>query len=82
MRTLIFLTFLMSLQAFALAPECPIYANKNDCIKSVDNSFEQLLDLIKEQYEKENQVKKNEMIEAAKDIKHYESLACLKTCLN
>lgn len=80
MRTLICLTFLMSLQVFAEAPECPLYASQYDCLWTVDKNFDQILDYIKEEYfEGEGQ---GELIEAAKDVKHYEKLACLKTCLN
>ncbi len=79
MRTLLLLTFIMSLQTFAMAPECPQYANKYDCLKSAEDNFEQLLDFIKEEYKEESKI---QLIEAANDVKRYEKLACQKTCLN
>jgi hypothetical protein len=82
MRNLILLTFVMSLQAFAKPPECPIHPNKRECLQSVDQNFHDLLDFLEEEYNNENKAEKIEMIDAANDIKYYESLACQKTCLN
>lgn len=82
MRTLILFTLLLPLQALAEAPECPIYPNKRMCLTSVDESLKKFLDFIDTEYSEDPEDKKKEMIQAANDIKHYESLACQKTCLN
>jgi hypothetical protein len=47
-------------------------------LKSVMENYEGLIDFI----QRESQEKEPEMIQAANDIKRYESLACKKTCLN
>lgn len=72
------LSIFISLSTFAKAPECPLYANKQDCLLSVDENYENLLDLIQEEYN----LGEVEIVEAAIDIKHFESLACQRTCLN
>ena len=78
MRTLILLILLMPLQVFANPPECPGYSNKHDCLRSVNENYEQFLDFINKEYSDGEE----ELIQAANDIKHYESLACQKTCWN
>lgn len=68
----------MPLLASAQAPECPIFPNKTDCLKSVAQNYEGLIDFINRDLPNE---KEQEMIRAAQDIKHFESQACEKTCL-
>ncbi len=75
MRTLLLLTFVIPLQVFAGAPECPGYSNKNHCLNAVEDNYEQFLDFIKDETDDQDK-----MIQAANDIKHFESLACQKTC--
>jgi len=79
MRMLIFLTLVMSLDAFAKPPECPMHPNKRECLSSVEENYKNLLDFIEQEIKEESKV---ELIEAANHVKHYESLACQKTCLN
>jgi hypothetical protein len=79
MGRLTFLLLLIPLHVFAAAPECPIYANKQECLVSVEENYTNFLDFIESEYEKEGQ---DELIQAANDIKFYETLACQKTCLN
>ncbi len=79
MRMLLLLTVVMPLQVFAKPPECPVYPNKRDCLQSVEENYNNLLDFIEKEYGEENKIK---MIEAAADVSHYESVACQKTCLN
>ena len=76
MRLLTFLILLMPLQVFAIAPECPGHLNKHNCLQSVEENYKNFLDFIEEAEEKDK------LIQAANDVKHYESLACQKTCLN
>ena len=79
MRILFLLILLIPLQAFAEAPECPEYANKYQCLQSVEENYKRFLDFIDDEYvPKEEEI----LIQAALDIKHYEGLACQKTCLN
>jgi len=78
MRILSLLILLFPAQAFAAAPECPIYSNKKNCLQSVDENYQDLLDFIDKEYIDE----KDDLIQAAVDVKHFESLACQKTCLN
>jgi hypothetical protein len=76
MRNLFLLVLLLSTQVFAKAPECPLYASKEDCLESVEENYRRFLEFIEEEDAKE------QMIEAALSIKHFESLACQKTCVN
>ena len=78
MRILTLLIVFSSVDAFAIAPECPLYSNKRDCLQSVEENYKNFLDFIEEEYNDPRE----EMIQAARDIKHHESLACQKTCLN
>ena len=78
MRTFILLILFMPGYVFAMAPECPLYSNKHNCLQSVEENYDKLLDFIKEGYSEDN----DELIQAAGDTKHFESLACQKTCLN
>lgn len=78
MWKLLFLTLFMPFQAFATPSECPLYANKQDCLQSVENNYKTYLDFLDEEYNSP----KDELIEAANSIRHFESLACQKTCLN
>lgn len=80
MRTLILLILLMPTSVFAKAPECPLYSNKSSCIKSVEKNYENFLELLKEEEEETND--KDKLIQAAVDVKYFETLACQKTCLN
>ncbi|MDZ4322850.1 MAG: hypothetical protein U1A05_02035 [Alphaproteobacteria bacterium] len=71
--------FLFSAQnAFASAPECPLYSTKQECLSSVEENYRNFLDFIEKEYDSTQDA----LIEAANDIKKYESLACQKTCLN
>lgn len=81
MRTLILFIFLMPTCVFAEAPECPIYANKSLCLQSVEENYKNFLDFLNEE-DIEDKNQKDELIQAANDTKHFESLACQKTCLN
>lgn len=64
--------------AFAKAPECPLYSIKKECLASVEENYKNFLDFIEEEYDSPQE----KLIEAANDIKKYETLACQKTCLN
>ena len=77
MRTLTFLIFLIPYQALAKAPECPGYATRQECLNSVEDNYQKFLDFIGYEEKEEDQ-----LILVARDIKHYENLACKKTCLN
>ncbi|MBP6951275.1 MAG: hypothetical protein KA112_01435 [Alphaproteobacteria bacterium] len=79
MRKLLLLSLLIPFQAFAMAPECPAYDNKRECMHSVDESYNNFLKEIEEEYKKNQQP---ELIQAANDVKHFEILACKRTCLN
>lgn len=71
--------FLFSVtSAFAKAPECPLYSTKKECLASVEENYKNFLDFIEEEYDSPQE----KLIEAANDIKKYETLACQKTCLN
>lgn len=83
MKKFLLLTFLIASPVFAKPTECPIYQNKQDCLKAVASNYEELFDFINENYgPDDNSIEKKELIEASLDIKKYESLACKKTCLN
>jgi hypothetical protein len=77
MRILAFLILFLPLKAFGKAPECPAYSTKKECLNSVDYNYEMLLDFLKE-----DERLTDDLILAANDIKKYENLACLKTCIN
>jgi hypothetical protein len=77
MRNLIWLLLLLPVDVFAKAPECPLYENKMKCLSSVEDNYKNFLDFINEEDED-----KDKLIQAAVDIKHYETLACQKTCVN
>lgn len=79
MRILCLLIILLPIAAGANAPECPFYPNKKACLSAVDETYKNYLDYLKEEYTDE---KPPELIQAASDIRHYEGLACQKTCLN
>lgn len=79
MRKLLFLFLLIPFQVMAEAPECPIFPNKQECLKSVAENYNNLLDFIDGEYPQELEP---DLIQAANDIKTYESLACQKTCFN
>lgn len=75
-------TLILSHQAGAEAPEapeCPAYANRQDCLASTDENLQNILQLIDDE---DNGADKDRLILAAHDVKHFESQACLKTCLN
>lgn len=77
--TVVLFIFLFSaLNAFASPPECPLYSTKRECLASVEENFRSLLDFI----EKEYIPPQEQLVEAANEIKKYESLACQKTCMN
>ena len=78
MRNLIWLLLLLPVNVSAKAPECPAYSTKKECLQSVDDNFNKLFEFLNEE---EGDFKKK-LIQAATDIKHYETLACQKTCLN
>ncbi len=78
MRTFMILISVLPFHVFADAPECPIFSNKHECFQSVEENYKNLLDFIEEEYTGD----KTELIEAANDVKYYESLSCQKTCLN
>ncbi len=80
MKILRYLIVLLPLQAMAKAPECPLYSNKKLCLAAVDESYKNYLDYLKDEYTDET--RPTELIQAANDVKHYERLACQKTCLN
>lgn len=81
MRKFFILILCLPINAFALAPECPIFKNKKECLQSVQENFENLFkDILEES--RENEKKKEELIQASLDIKKYETLACERTCLN
>ena len=73
-----FIFLLSSLNAFSNPPECPLYATKGKCLASVERNYKNFLDFIEKEYD----FPEDPLIEAANDIKKYESLACQKTCLN
>ncbi|MBY0272433.1 MAG: hypothetical protein K2X02_03325 [Alphaproteobacteria bacterium] len=82
MRFLTLIIFLFSaLNAFASVPECPLYSTKRECLASVEENYKNFLDFI-DNIEKEYNSPQDTLIDAANDIKKYESLACQKTCLN
>jgi hypothetical protein len=74
----LFIFLFSSLNAFASAPECPLYSTKQECLMSVEENYKNFLDFIEKEYDSPQDT----LIEAANDIKKYESLACQKTCLN
>jgi len=76
--TVLFIFLFSSTTAFANAPECPLYSTKRECLASVEENYKKFLDFIEEEYDSP----KETLIDAANDIKKYESLACQKTCLN
>jgi hypothetical protein len=79
MRVYTLIIFLFSaVNAFARAPECPLYSTKKECLASVEENYKNFLDFIEEEYDPPQE----KLIEAANDIKKYETLACQKTCLN
>jgi len=78
MRNLIWLLLLLPVNVFAKAPECPAYSTKKECLRSVDDNFNSLFEFLNEE---EGDFKKK-LIQAAADIKYYETLACHKTCVN
>lgn len=78
MRILILLILIMPIHVFAKPPECPIYPNKSLCLQSVEETYQNFLDFFKE----EEKADKDELIRAAADVKHFETIACHKTCLN
>ena len=77
MRKFIWILLLLPLDVLAKAPECPLYQNKMQCLTSVEENYKNFLDFIDEEDDD-----KDKLIQAATDIKHYEALACQKTCLN
>jgi hypothetical protein len=77
MRNFIWLLLLLPVDVLAKAPECPLYPSKTECLSSVEENYRNFLDFIDEEEED-----KDKLIQAATDIKHYEALACQKTCLN
>lgn len=78
MNRLFAILFLLPLSVQAKAPECPIFKNKEACLKSVSDNYEGLIDYINKLDAID---KEHEMIEAAKTIKKYETFACERTCL-
>jgi len=78
MKVVIFLISLMTAPAFAKAPECPLFPDRKTCLRSTEENYKNFLDFIEEEYNDP----KDELIQAAVDIKHFETLACEKTCLN
>lgn len=66
-----------SCETFADVPECPFHSNKRECLLSVEEEYKNFLDFIEEEYVSP----KEELIQAANDVKHFESLACQRTCL-
>jgi hypothetical protein len=85
MRNFIWLLLLIPVDVFAKAPECPLYANKHECLSSVEKNYREFLDFIDAEngsYDEEDEKERNKLLMAAADIKHFESLACQKTCLN
>lgn len=81
MRTYLILILLLPTQLFGKAPECPLYPTKKDCLRSVESNYDSLLDFINESTE-EGEPEREKLIEASRDIKKYESLACQRTCFN
>lgn len=77
MNRLFAFLFLLPLVTHAQPPECPIFKDKEACLKSVSDNYEGLIDYINnlDTIEKEP-----EMIEAAKTIRKFEALACQRTC--
>jgi hypothetical protein len=80
--TYFIIIFLMPMQTFAKAPECPLYNNKQECLHSVESNYNEFLDFINENTEDENLIERDKLIQASLDIKKYEMLACQKTCLD
>lgn len=76
-KVIILLLLLLPFAAQAEAPECPIFATKKECLKSVMENYEGLIDFINRELPSEQEP---EMIQAVNDIKRYESFACQKTC--
>ncbi len=75
MRILLFLCVLIPAEVLAKAPECPLHENKKLCLESVEENYRKFLEFLDEEEAKE------QLIEAANSTKHFESLACQKTCL-
>ncbi len=78
MYILAFLILFLPFQAVAKAPECPGYGSKKDCLKAVGQNYDELLDFI----EYTDPEKQEDQLILARNVKHYEALACNKTCLN
>ncbi len=72
-------TLVFPSQTWAEAPECPAYANRQDCLASADENLNNILQFINDE---EDGADKDRLILAAHDVKHFESEACLKTCVN
>lgn len=81
MRTCLILLFMIPTYTFAVAPECPGYKTKKECLASVDNNFRNFLDFI-DDTEEDDLDRKQELIQASLDIKKFEARACHRTCLN
>ena len=76
------LFLLFPAQVFADAPECPIQKNKRSCLAFVEENDKKFREFIDGSTSEDDLIQKEQMIEAAVDIKKYETLACQKTCLN
>ena len=77
MQILAFLILLFPFSVLAKAPECPGFANRKDCLMSVEDNYQKYLDFMR--YEEKDE---DQLLLVARDIKHFESLACKKTCVN
>jgi hypothetical protein len=80
--TLIIVLAGLSGQTFAQPPECPLFKNKQDCMRSVKSNFDKTRQYLDEIMDEEDPTKMEELILASLDVQKYETLACQKTCLN
>lgn len=84
MRFMAFLvTFLCWYSLEASPPECPTYKNRLECLRSVDENYLQRMDILDEGgvvFEEDEFTK--DLLIAANDIRHFETQACHRTCVN
>lgn len=75
-------SILMATQTYANPPECPLYKDKGECLRSVESNYNNFLDFINQSTDDEDANERDKLLQASLDIKKYESLACQRTCLN
>lgn len=80
MRIYLLLISLIPTQSFGKAPECPAHQTKRECLLAVEDQYDSFLDFINNTTDEGDE--RNKLIQASRDIRKYETLACQKTCLN